>query len=223
MADTSASVALASAIAVAAVAGSISVFNLLVNKDQKISEYRQKWLEDVRADTASMVAQAHCLFGYLFLLASQKGVLDANTYLERAEPVYDELNRACTRLKLRLNNSKPEHKAVLDNLGVLETLLGDVAKFRAYLAEVGETQITEEVNKATDSLVNSSSTLIKTTWERVKAGEPTYRVGKWLVTGLTVLAFAILTSVYIQDKKVSQPTCCNCTTCCPSANNGVPK
>jgi hypothetical protein len=194
MVDTSASVALASAIGVASVAGSISIFNLLVNKDQKISEYRQQWLEDVRSDVASLVAQAHQLFGYLNLLIG-----DANSktlFLEKTDPIYDEINRASTRLKLRLNVSKPEHRAIAKQIKALEDLLADVDTFRAHLLSAGSVQVSKEVNATTDALVTAASILISSTWKRVKAGEPTYRKGKWLILILTSLFIILLAGAF---------------------------
>ncbi len=207
MADTSTSIALASAIAVASVAGSISIFNLLVDKDQKISEFRQKWLEDVRSDVASLVSQAHLLFGYLnILIGSPNTPGDKALYLEKTDPIYDEINRASTRLKLRLNTSKPDHEAIAKQLTALENILADVDKFKAHLVAVGYPQVSKEVNETTEALITAASILIKSTWERVKAGEPTYRKGKWLIVCLTVLFVALLFGAFWLSERATLPT-----------------
>ena len=197
MPDISSQTALASALAVAAVAGSFSIFNLLANKDQKISEYRQEWLEEVRKDVATIVSQTHLLFGLILMhqhqIEPQKiEIRNIDTYIDRTTPIYDELNRAHTRLKLRLNKKKPLHQAVLGKMQDLEIFLGDANTFLTRLVQEGGSPLKTEIDSITSGLEDCSSELIGNVWQKVKSGEPIYIWGRWVLAFLVCLVFAVL-------------------------------
>jgi hypothetical protein len=50
-------IAAASAFVVAWVAGAFSLLGLLISKEQKVSEFRQAWIDALRADIAALVAE----------------------------------------------------------------------------------------------------------------------------------------------------------------------
>jgi hypothetical protein len=187
-------IALFSALSVAAVAGAFSVFNLLVTKDQKISEFRQSWIGELRADFALLVGHAH-------QIASIRAAPVQVKYDFRKETsqLFVEINQAGTRVRLRLNRRKPLHIAVLEDIKLVEKTVNEPDP---------PPDLLEKLNILTTKLEYDASTLIKAEWERVKQGEPVYRVGKWLTATVFVLASIALAweAIHSHPSEMPSPT-----------------
>lgn len=166
------------------IAGAFSVLGLLTSKEEKVSEFRQAWIDALRADLASLVAHAHQIYAYV---AMHKPLNDELFWKETRED-YLALNGASTRIKLRLNRDEPESKLVLCTMQKMEALF-------AFIPTGGPKLSIENINKITDELESNAPPLLKKEWNRVKGGELIYRIAKWssiLIFGATGAAAAWL-------------------------------
>ncbi len=127
----------------------VSIVTLIVGRGSKISEFRQSWINDQRADVATLGAAA-------LSLARQKSV-------DRAAD-YDKLEQAALRIRLRENPIKPEWTEVIAKIDQLRSDL---------LAEDGVSR-----DRFTDvaAITDAASLVLKGEWKKVRSGEIGYRI-----------------------------------------------
>jgi hypothetical protein len=170
--DSPISIALIGTLA-AWIAGVFSLLGLIISKDQKTSEFRQEWIDELRLDIAIRVAHAHQIHAY----SSVRGSGTDQELWTATREDFIQLNKASTRIKLRLNHNEAESKLLLRSMLELESL------FRTPLtiASLGE------INKIVDSIERDAPIILKTEWTRVKNGEPIYYWARWIAGALSVL------------------------------------
>lgn len=182
---TAAYIAAASALVASAIAGLFSLAGLFISKEQDTSKFRQAWIDELRKDIASLIAHAYQIHAYLLLAAEADYVMRWKATRED----YVELNRASTRIKLRLNRDECESRLILKSLSEMEGL------FKELKLTVNRTDISlEKIDSIATSLERDAPPLLKKEWVRVKEGEPIYRYAKWSA-GILLIASAI-TSFY---------------------------
>ena len=177
-------IAAASAFLVAGIAGAFSLLGLLITKEQKVSEFRQAWIDALRADIASLVAHAYQIHAFVVQP-------DPWTYAEFWKATRDdylELNSASMRIKLRINRDECDSRLILQSMSEMEALLSRPS------IEPPEKWL-ERVNKIVDALERDAPPLLKKEWRRVKRGEPIYRLAKWLA--LFVFLGTVATTVWL--------------------------
>lgn len=176
--------AVAAAALAAWIAGAFSVLGLLTSKEEKVSEFRQAWIDSLRVDLALMVAHAHQIYAYV----AMHKPLNEELFWKETREDYLALNGASTRIKLRLNRDEPESKLVLCTMGKMEALF-------AFVPNGQPTLSIEKINKIVDELESNAPPLLKKEWNRVKGGELIYRIAKWssvVIFGVTGVAAAWL-------------------------------
>ena len=160
----------------AMIAGAIAFIVAVLTKENKTSEFRQAWIEALRNDVAEIVSEMNVL----------EGVISAHSddeQSERRKKSHDfwkeyrkelaKIDAACSRVILRLNPK--EHAALIEKLRSFENTSG--------------CGMQESARLCTD-LVNDFSIVLKTEWTRVKRGELTFRILKWIAGGLVLTALA---------------------------------
>jgi hypothetical protein len=166
----------ATALLVAAVAGAFSLTGLLITKEQKVSEFRQAWIDALRSDIALYVATVSILLAHIETLDS----LDKVKLLEETRDDYLKLNESAMRIKLRLNSEETESEPVLRSMSAIERLMNsDFSQIRA---------TSEVVRESLNTLEKKAPHLLKTEWNRVKRGEPMYRFAKWFAAVVLMAA-----------------------------------
>jgi hypothetical protein len=156
------------------VTGFIALIGLIISKEQKVSEFRQAWIDGLRSDIGSFIGHANVIHGANRAVAEGRKPVEA---WAEAKDDYFGLNAADSRIRLRLNPAKASDVAIMRTL--------------------------DEHRKACDSgaydnlvelhrrLVFESQAKLKTEWQRVKLGEPVYRfVSKVLITAIMGLLIA---------------------------------
>jgi len=96
---TAAFIAAASASVASAIAGVFSLAGLFISKEQDTSKFRQAWIDELRKDIASLIAHAYQIHSYILLCTEG----DYGVRWKATRDDFVELNRASTRIKLRLN------------------------------------------------------------------------------------------------------------------------
>ena len=163
------SLAAASAALAAWIAGAFSLLGLLTSKEQKVSEFRQAWIDALRLDIALLVAHAHQIYAYVVMHRP----VDLQRFWQDTRDDYLALNGASTRIKLRVNHKEPESKLILCSMEKMEALFSD-------LPNGAQTLTIEKITKIVDDLERDAPPLLKKEWRRVKSGELVYRTAKWL-------------------------------------------
>jgi translation initiation factor 2 beta subunit (eIF-2beta)/eIF-5 len=109
-ATTTAIVAASATILVALISGLVSLLGLIISKEQKISDFRQAWIDALRQDTATLLANANTICASLLV-----SPMSPDKWATLKENVF-ALNELSAKIKLRLNRREKEHDAVQKTL-----------------------------------------------------------------------------------------------------------
>jgi hypothetical protein len=167
----------------ALVAGVFSLLSLVISKEQKISEFRQAWIDALRKDLATLIAHAYQIHAFC---VGTKADFAQFWSLTRAD--YIDLNKAAMRIKLRLNAGEKESNEVLVSMAKIENLFLNLHAL--------PNDSLEKLNIAVRELEQTGPVLLKTEWQVVKNGERTYRAAKWIAV-LATLIFIVLVTVTV--------------------------
>ena len=114
----------AGAVIAAFITGLISLVNMLIAKDQKITEFRQAWIDSLRAEVAKFIASATAIPVMGRLIDHMQSHIELRgdavsgmaDYSKKALP---EFINGYNKIILLLNPG--EHKELIDYLGVLKS------------------------------------------------------------------------------------------------------
>ncbi len=150
----------------ALLSSSLALLGLTVGKDGKVSEFRQEWIDGLRADVAEYIANIRQILQ----------IRAAVHYKRRDEQQGDaeidaatlRLNELSSRIRLRLAPEKDSSKKLIDAMKKLDELARGIDL-------TGNTLWPQVhvVEKATSDLLEEA-------WERVKTGECNYRMCIWI-------------------------------------------
>src|SRR5579864_3724332 len=89
---------IAGTIIAAFIAAVISLVGLLISKENKVSEFRQAWIDALREEIASVITHAHAIHGaYLAKFPSNPEIW------RNMREDFVKINEAWAKIKLRLN------------------------------------------------------------------------------------------------------------------------
>ncbi|CAM3755844.1 MULTISPECIES: hypothetical protein [Pseudoalteromonas] len=167
--------------------GIFSFVSLINQKEGKISEFRQNWIDALRDDIAKLTAS--------FDRISSKWQLTQISEEEKAEPYkgrqwllefnelittdFEHYSECYNRIMMRLNVK--DDKILIDKLKELD----------GYISSPREMRDKDFVKSKIDGVITESQVLLKNEWEVVKSGEKAYRTTKFVTCmciGLIVLA-----------------------------------
>ena len=144
-------------VAIAAIiTGLISLLGLIISKEQKISEFRQEWINALRSEISSLISRATAIHGGLV----------TNQPWDNMKSDYLGINEATANIRLRLNITEVESKEVLDKLEKLEKQFTPLGRIPNY----------EELDKLLNEITDEARIVLKNEWIRVKRGEYIYRI-----------------------------------------------
>ena len=160
------------------IAASIALLSLIISKEQKVSEFRQAWIDALREEIATIITHLNVLRGYATVHQGTK--LEA---FNKVEPHFLLLNSAITKIQLRLNQQEEKSKKVTR---LMERLEGDF--------EPHNTRMTREESAALEKeFIEACRDLLKDEWNTVKQGEPIYK--NTVRTVKCVFALAVFVAV----------------------------
>lgn len=175
------------AITAALIAGAFSYLNLVISKEQKVSEFRQRWIDSLREEIARYCAAAVFLSStYDILERESLDKLPSQDYLKAIEGQAEKAVGAYTSIFLRLNPDDKNKKLRALNLTFLATL----EKSRQALRD----DKFEEAKALCDDLQRGARPILKIEWDRVRDGEPLFRVTRWVA--LAAIAAALVAGIY---------------------------
>jgi hypothetical protein len=186
------------AIIAAVIAAAATVTSLIVSKEQKVSEFRQQWIDSLRQDLArfSSNAQRVSWKPKIPSLGKAMGIPDAfnpdvREEMLRGDPLqnnWSELAQSYYSARLRLNPDDKSHCSVLEKLDYV-------------IHELEESDGSERFSrtiKALDALTDAAQGVLKNEWKRVKKGEPIYRLTLLLAIAVIMLILIALLSLVNQ-------------------------
>jgi hypothetical protein len=175
------------AVSAALIAGLVSLLGLIVSKEQKVSEFRQAWIDALRAELSSLIAHANAIHG-----ANMAGFANSSEAWKVVRADFVGINEAAARIRLRLNSKESEAVAVLSQLERLEQLLAPETTKIDYL----------QLNTAEKELVSVAQVVLKQEWLRVRRGEQVFRVARFAalcVCAACVIALIIFSVARFAD------------------------
>ncbi|RYY02851.1 MAG: hypothetical protein EOO53_11500 [Gammaproteobacteria bacterium] len=169
-----------------------SFVSLTLTKEQKISEFRQAWIDALREDLSIFFACSRA-----FARATEEEFIfsenseNKNRFKISSEKVSEvryQVAEVYSRIILRLNVDEPEHEELLRLLAIA------IEKQNIAIREKSNSA---ETMKAIQIATNYSRPLLKIEWDRVKKGEPAFRSAKTAAAGLMIFLCIALASFVI--------------------------
>ena len=155
------------AIAAALIGGTISFISMMLSKDQKISEYRQNWIDLLRSDISDFVALFSTITSYE-IIAFGKSKEKGDAFVEELQEDWFKLNRLASSIQLRLNPK--EHKQLIQYILDATDLAADTNAATRTLAQISLME---------SKIIFASQIVLKDEWRRVKRGEWSFFITKW--------------------------------------------
>lgn len=172
----------AGAIFAALIAGLVSLLGLIISKEQKISEFRQAWIDGLRENIALVITHLEAIRGAMH--AAQPATAP---WQDRKEH-FVAINQAITCVRLRLNPDEDSSQRLLQSLTELETI-----------AQGGDIATSPLVGPAVDKLTDCCNVVMKEEWKRVQDGEKTYRVARYGSIAAVVIALVLLSGIIVSS------------------------
>ncbi|ELW8974040.1 TPA: hypothetical protein PXJ37_002729 [Yersinia enterocolitica] len=157
-----------SSLVVAVIGAAAAGLGLVISKENKISEFRQTWIDGLRSDLSELMTSHY-----------QRYDEDDPKIINQS---IDKINLFSSNIRLRLSSDKPTkyEKALLDLIAI--EMLGKSPQLPAVVMQ--------------KRYYSYSSKVLKAEWKRVKKGEKTYRVCSF-ISGGTLLFCATLLIIYL--------------------------
>lgn len=153
----------------ALVAGFFAFMNLVALKENKVSEFRQDWINSLR-DSISCYVSSLTYLSTLYMHHGEKNVdkKDKFDMTRDIEEIYLKVNESYNDIVFRINEKSKKGKRVNNEF------LTALRKTREYY---NKSQFTE-ARIACHDLRDKAKPLLKFEWKRVKNGELNYRISK---------------------------------------------
>lgn len=146
------------AVGAALIAGLISLIGLIISKEQKTSEFRQAWIDELRKCMISYLSAINAISDQIRVDPKDTASLGAH---------YKELNQANHGIILRVNEKELPAIALLRCMTEFESL-----------AEKNSTLTPEKIRSVEQKFLTASKNLLKFEWKRVKRGEMIFALMK---------------------------------------------
>jgi hypothetical protein len=166
------------AICAAIVTSLIAVLGLIISKENKTSEFRQAWIDGLRAEISGVVGHLNVLVGSVRIVGRSK-----DGWKEARDDV-SGLNKCVACIRLRLNPSEARSKVITKYLDDIEGC------FRVDGA-LPETRI----NDLEKQLIVEGQALLKDEWLRVRRGETFFKITRWAAIAVLVASAIALVSL----------------------------
>jgi hypothetical protein len=159
-------------IVAAIIAGVVVFISTVLSKEQKTSEFRQVWIDELRKDVAQYVSGT-IEFTALYAVKKKLKVGEVE-FLEENFDAIRELQALEYRIILRLNPVKHA------------SLVAKIKALREGMGSIYQQGLNNKVLEAalTDAITDDCKKILKSEWERVKRGEPAFRFVKWAAIGI---------------------------------------
>jgi hypothetical protein len=148
------------------IATGVTLLGILITNQAKVSEFRQKWIDALREDAATLITHTLVIHS-----ASKNDHIDDSLV---------QVHQTTARIRLRLNPKEKKSLAVIAAMNSMREANHSNTEFA-------------ELNGRIDGFTRALQSVLKGEWRRVKYGEPLYRIVFALVMliGLGLLVGAL--------------------------------
>lgn len=179
----------AGAIIAAFITGFFSFVNLIIAKEQKISEFRQQWIDSLRDDISEFTSQTEFIASMFDHMRrnTPKKLEDPEEVKKFVESISGNIRESINmyhRIQLRVN--REEHSKLLNQLHDLYNLWENEGIFYV-----------DKAHALLKEIIKESQDVLKKEWQQVKRGEAIFRVTKYFALSivLIVLLFVIVQTI----------------------------
>ena len=176
------------AIIAAGITGVVSLLGLIISKEHKVSDFRQQWIDSLRDDISELLGYTEVAAQYVRAIQRDRGT-DTEIYrlpselFEKIKNEVRESERLYHKVLLRINPE--EHSEVVDILEEIRVL------FSVDGLPSGEVLHNIEVR-----LIKITQSILKNEWCRVKKGEPTFLLAKY-IAAIVLIASVCTAGVWL--------------------------
>lgn len=163
----------------------------VLSKEQKTSEFRQVWIDGLRNDISEYLSKVQSIHS---LGRVHAGVTEQEK-LKLVVDMMDHIQQAqiCEyRIALRLN--PVEHTSLMTKITSFQD---EMLKLSS--ANLDRNELISKQDILTKALIEESQAVLKKEWKRVKAGELSFRILKYLAAASTIIV-----AVYFSYSHYSQ-------------------
>ena len=190
-------------ILIALITAFVSLVGLIISKENKTSEFRQNWIDELRKDVAEYVAMSSEHAFYYMHSWSQINQVEANAeehgdseytadgkrakvneFYAQESHVVDTLY---SRIILRLNPT--EHEELIT---ALQSSYNTYTSFLNADSEMRRQELNTQLGQSNRELRNITVKVLGATWNKVKEGEPYFNRAKKLAGAIVVLLVLLL-------------------------------
>lgn len=178
------------AVGAAIVAGIISLFSLIIAKEQKVSEFRQAWIDELRKNLVSYLVNINAISD--ILRARKSGDTSDNSALISN---YKLLNEASLSIKLRINSKEATAQALLGAMDAFESI-----------ASNNSSLIPDKIKTIEKDFLGAAQNLLKFEWVRVKTGEKIFIIMRRSLFAMiaTLIALIVYLTIFQQGKSLAK-------------------
>jgi uncharacterized protein YnzC (UPF0291/DUF896 family) len=173
------------AVGAAIIAGLVSLLGLIIGKEQKVSEFRQAWIDDLRKSLVSYLVNINAISDAIRLRKSGKTIDDKELLSN-----YKSLNEASHSITLRVNSDESPSKSLINSMSEFEIIANNNSSLTP-----------EKIKEIEEGFIKSSKELLKFEWNRVKRGEDIYIWTKRVVYLSIAAMVGVLIFVWNYDEK----------------------
>lgn len=159
----------------ALIAATLSFLGLIISKEQKISDFRQAWIESLRIEVSTYLTNINAIRDALQI-----------TYTTQAEkvstlsPLYNSLNTSTFNIILRLNPGEKTNQLLIITMNSFNDIIADESISSSEQFKILESE-----------MLAQSKSILKYEWNRVKRGETTFFISK-ICAAIIILSIIIL-------------------------------
>jgi hypothetical protein len=168
----------------AAIAGLVVFVSTVLTKEQKTSEFRQTWIDELRKDVSQFISGTTEVTALMREKANNKK--EQIDFAENNFELIQQLQSVEHRIVLRLNPE--EHTELI-------RLITNFRRSMKFAYSNGNRAVDEE--RLTKELLDATKSVLSSEWKRVKRGEPTFYYVKWIAVTLAVLMLLWLLHTYL--------------------------
>lgn len=176
------------AVGAAVIAALISIISLILGKEQKISEFRQAWIDELRKCIVNYLSCVTAIYSY--------SKINKNINEDTIINLFKNLNDASNGIKLRLNYDEKCASDLLVLMKECESKFDDIKSLSNC-----------SVNDFESNFINASQKLLKFEWKRVKRGENAFYYTKIILYSVVFLLLILIICKILPDifyEKISE-------------------
>lgn len=174
------------AVGAAFIAAVASILGLIISKENKVSDFRQAWIDALRAELTSYLSSINAIAD-----ASQLSYESYGEKVAKLSSQYTLLNTANFMISLRLNPEEEDARHIMECMNDFQNVLS------------AEKVNIRELKRIEGSFLLSSKKLLKKEWSRVKTGEKAFRFVKHFTMCIII---AIVAYVIFKGWEEYRPT-----------------